>query len=64
MFSFIQKNLPKTKSRIPLKPAVGAIDLVTSTTEGIRNTTTLLEPKIVRTRPPRLVSHGHALLVN
>ena len=45
-----------------IKPVVGAIDLVTKTTEGIRNTTTFFEERERhRIRLPRFVADDHVL---
>jgi vacuolar protein sorting-associated protein 13A/C len=47
-----------------VKPMVGAIDLVTRTTEGIRNTaTTFTNEAKVRVRPARFFSRDHVLRV-
>ena len=37
------------------KPVVGAVDLVTQTAEGIKNTTKLGDELQMRVRPPRMI---------
>jgi len=44
------------------KPTVGAIDLVTRTTEGIKNTTTLLDEKKERKRYPRTFGNDFRII--
>ncbi|PRP88859.1 hypothetical protein PROFUN_00327 [Planoprotostelium fungivorum] len=43
---------------LPIKPAVGAVDLLTHTTEGIRNTATMFEKEDERARQPRHIGGG------
>jgi len=45
-----------------VKPIVGTIDLVSKTTEGIRNTTSMFDKEVTRSRPPRFVSTDGVLL--
>ena len=44
--------------RVAVKPVVGAVDLVSQTTRGIRNTTTYFDSKSRRKRAPRYISQG------
>jgi len=46
---------------IIVKPSVGAIDLITRTTEGVRNTTMMGDKKVERKRPPRYFATGARL---
>jgi vacuolar protein sorting-associated protein 13A/C len=47
-----------------LKPAVGAVDLITRTTEGIKNTTTIFDEKVkARIRPPRFFGSDNLITV-
>jgi hypothetical protein len=48
---------------IIVKPSVGAIDLITRTTEGVRNTTMMGDKKVERKRPPRYFATGARLRV-
>lgn len=47
-----------------VKPIVGVTDLVTKTSEGIRNTTTMFEPENQRVRPPRCFGNNGVLSVS
>jgi vacuolar protein sorting-associated protein 13A/C len=50
--------------RVLLKPAVGAVDLITRTTEGIKNTTTIFDEKLkARIRPPRFFGSDHLITI-
>jgi len=50
----VVKGIGKGLAGIVLKPVVGAVDLVTRTTEGIKNTTTYMDEKSkAPIRPPR-----------
>jgi vacuolar protein sorting-associated protein 13A/C len=44
-----------------VKPTVGAIDLATQTTKGIRNTATMWEASAERRRPPRVFDQDKTL---
>jgi len=46
-----------------VKPTVGVIDFVTQTTEGIKNTTTILDEKKKRIRYPRIFGPDQRMLV-
>lgn len=46
-----------------MKPIVGSVDLISRTTEGIRNTTTILDKSAERSRPPRSIGEDKALSV-
>lgn len=48
---------------MPIKPVVGVIDFVTVTAEGIRNTTTITDKEITRSRPPRVVTKDKIIKV-
>lgn len=47
---------------VVVKPVAGAVDMVTKTAEGVKNTTTLLDAKTDRVRLPRCVGHDKARL--
>jgi hypothetical protein len=47
---------------IPIKPVVGTIDLLTKTTEGIKNTTTVFDKEKQRARVPRAFQTSHKAL--
>jgi len=48
------KGIGKGVAGLVLKPAIGTIDFVVQTAEGIKNTTTLLDDNVkARIRPPR-----------
>ena len=46
-----------------MKPAVGAIDFVSKTTEGIRNTTTMNDKQLERSRLPRTIGADRVVKV-
>jgi len=55
------KGVGKGLIGVGVKPVVGVTDLVTKTTEGIRNTTTLLDKNKSRRRPPRFMEANKAI---
>jgi len=57
----VLKGIGKGLIGIGIKPVVGAIDLVSKTTEGIRNTTTIFDKTVTRNRPPRYIGPDKAL---
>jgi hypothetical protein len=56
------KGVGKGLVGVVAKPTVGAIDLVTRTTEGIKNTTTLLDEKKERVRYPRTFGNDNRII--
>jgi vacuolar protein sorting-associated protein 13A/C len=51
------KGLGKGLIGLPTKTAIGLLDMASSVSEGVRNTTTLLDPhSISRIRPPRFIA--------
>eukprot|EP01114_Cavostelium_apophysatum_P004048 TRINITY_DN1418_c0_g1_i1.p1 TRINITY_DN1418_c0_g1~~TRINITY_DN1418_c0_g1_i1.p1 ORF type:complete len:3212 (-),score=1062.70 TRINITY_DN1418_c0_g1_i1:26-9661(-) len=55
------KGIGKGLVGVGVKPVVGAIDLVSKTTEGIKNTTTVFDKKVERVRPPRYIGLDNTL---
>lgn len=60
----VLKGFGRGIAGVIIKPSVGAIDLITRTTEGVRNTTLLGDKKVERKRPPRYFGTGDRLKVN
>jgi len=60
----VLKGVGKGITGLVVKPTIGAIDLVTRTAEGIKNTTTILDDNIkARVRPPRYFAPDATLRV-
>jgi len=56
------KGLGRGVVGVVAKPTVGAIDFVTRTTEGIKNTTTLFDEQKERIRYPRMLGNDYKIV--
>ncbi|KNC49059.1 vacuolar protein sorting-associated protein 13C [Thecamonas trahens ATCC 50062] len=61
-FKGFVKGMGKGVTGLLFKPVAGALDLVTKTAEGIRNTATYFDAKAARLRPPRYIGPDGRLL--
>ena len=57
------KGVGKGVTGLILKPVVGVVDLITDTTEGIKNSAVYFDEKKNRIRPPRYIGSDLILLI-